>query len=127
MKPAQPGTAVPLCHTGNDKPNSLRRRCPQRALCLLRQALKPRRIFHGELGQDLAVEFDSALFQAADKSAVAEAVLLGGGTDAHDPDGAELALLLLASGVGKLEGALHRLFGGAVELGFCEVISAGAL
>src|SRR5205814_2511354 len=114
-----------LCLLAHD--NVLSRRSPQRALRLLGQALKAGRVFHRQLGQDLAVEFDSALFQAADKPAVAEAVLLGGGADAHDPDGAELALLLLASGVGKLEGALHRLFGGAVELGFCEVISAGAL
>src|SRR5579859_7277611 len=112
--PGEPWT-VPGCASDRLK-RTLSRRRPQGAFRLFSQALKARRVFHRQLGQNLAIQFDSALFQAADKSAVAEAVLLGGGADAHDPDGAELALLLLASGVGKLEGALDRLFCGAVEL-----------
>src|SRR6185437_2907115 len=52
---------------------------------------------------------------------------LGGGADAHNPQRTELALLEPAPGVRELQPALHRLFGGTVQLGFSQEIAAGAL
>src|SRR5579871_3327364 len=98
-----------------------------RALRLLAQRRKPRWVVHRQIGQNLAVQFDARLLQSTDELAVAEAVQLGGGADAHDPDGAELALFLLAAAVGELQAAFDGLFCRAVELGFCEVITAGAV
>src|SRR5205823_8640772 len=77
---------------GVDRGNKLLRR--QRALGLLRQVLKRRRISHRQISQDLAIQLHSALLQTVDELAVAHAVKAGGGADAHNPYGAELALLL---------------------------------
>ena len=88
-------------------------------LRLLAQRRKPSRIVDRQIGEDLAVQFDVGLLQAVDELAVAEAVQLGGSADAHNPDGAELALLLLAAAVGKLQPALDLLFRLTVQFRFC--------
>src|SRR6185312_5820122 len=72
-------------------------------------------------------EFDSGGLEAVDELRVADAVELGGGVDAHDPERAILALFLLAARVGELHAALDGFLGGLVELGFCEEITACAL
>ena len=79
-------------------------------LRLLAQRRKSSRIVDRQIGQDLAVQLDAGLLQAVDELAVADAVQLGGGADAHNPDGTVLALLLLAAAVGELQPALDRLF-----------------
>src|ERR1700741_2342818 len=89
--------------------------CAQRVFRLLRQILKRGCVFHGQIRENLAIEFEPGLFQPADKSRIAQAVLLGGGADAHDPERAELALALLASRIGELQAALDGLFRGAIE------------
>src|ERR1700729_2592059 len=60
----------------------------------------------GDVGEDLAVELIASLLEAVDEGRVAHAVQLGGGADTDDPEGAELTLLLLATGVGEHESAL---------------------
>src|SRR5579883_3484800 len=97
------------------------------AFGLLGEAFKRGLVFDGQVGEDLAIEFDAGFLEAADEPGVAEAVGLGGGADADDPERAELALALLATGVSELEAALDGLFGGAVEFGFCQEITAGAV
>src|SRR3974390_949062 len=101
-------------------------RC-QRRLGLLGQALKSGGIVDGEIGEDLAVELDAGFLQAVDEAVVADAVQLGGGADADDPQGTVLALALFASGVSKLEAALDRFFRRTIELGFSEEITACAV
>src|SRR4051812_35669260 len=96
-----------------------------RGFRLLGQLGKSCRVLHRDVGQNLAIELDAGLLQPTDEAAVADAVLVGGGVDAHDPQRAVLALLLLAAGVGELEGALDRLFCGAVEFGLSEEKSGG--
>src|ERR671923_1363887 len=76
---------------------------------LLGEAFKGAGIAHCQVGQDLAVQFDSALLQPVDELAIAHPVELGGGADAHDPQRTVLALLLAASSVGKLQPAFDRL------------------
>src|SRR4051794_10957159 len=81
---------------------------------------------HGDIGQDLAIELDSGLFESIDQLRIARAVQLSGGRDAHDPQRAELALLLTTADVGELQAALHGFLRRLVELGFGKEITAGA-
>jgi hypothetical protein len=50
-----------------------------------------------------------------DELAIAQSMQLGGSADAHNPQGPELALPLLAPGIGEFQRAIDRFFGGAVE------------
>src|SRR5579864_1099725 len=86
-----------------------------RPLGCLSQSAKTSRIIDRDVSKDLAVQFDPRLFQAADKLAIADAMLFGGSPYAHNPYRAILALFKASSGVGKLETALHRFFGGTIE------------
>src|SRR4051812_26593349 len=106
---------------------SLLRCRPESALRLFGKALKRCRIFHREVGENFAVELDARLLQAIDELAVADAVQFGGGSDAHNPQRTILTLALLTSGVGELQPAIDRLFGGAVQFGFCKKIAASAV
>src|SRR5215207_8128479 len=54
----------------------------------------------GDVREHLAVELDAGLLQAVHELAVAHALLAGGGVDAHDPEPAEVALLVAAVAVG---------------------------
>src|SRR5579872_7056454 len=97
----------------------------QSRLGLLGEALEAGGIVDRQVRQNFAVEIHAALLEPVDELAVAQAVELGGGADAHDPQRAILPLFQPPSGVGKLQPALHRFLGGAVELGFSEEITAG--
>src|SRR5690606_21111393 len=66
----------------------------------LGQLLESSSIVLGDGGQDLAVELDPRLLQAADELGVAGAVLAAGSVDARDPQAAEIALTQLAAHVG---------------------------
>src|SRR5205823_1657726 len=88
--------------------------------------LKGSGIVDCQIRQDLAIQFHAAFFQAVNELAVTHPIHLGSGGDAHNPKRAILALFLFAAGVCEFEAALDRLFGGTVQLGFCEEITAGA-
>src|SRR5690606_40157075 len=55
-----------------------------------------RRVVHGQLGQDLAVDLDVRGLQTLDEAVVRDAVGAGSGVDALDPQLAEVTLALLA-------------------------------
>src|SRR5208282_2290833 len=94
---------------------------------LLGQLGKPRGVVDSNVCQDLAIQLDAGLLQSTDELRVASAVQLGGCRDAHDPQGAELALLLAATGVGKLKAALDSFLSGLIELGFGKEVTARAI
>src|ERR1700710_4469 len=79
----------------------------ERALGLLGQGGKPCSVVNGQLGENLAIQFDPGQLQAVDKLRVADAAQLGGCTDTDNPERAKLALLLAAADVGKFETALY--------------------
>src|SRR6202044_2211287 len=79
-------------------------------------------VVRGDVGQDLAVQTVASLLQAIDERRVAHAIDLARSIDAHDPQRAELALLLLAADVGKLQSALNSFLSGLVQLGFREEV-----
>src|SRR5207248_11652640 len=85
------------------------------ALGSFAQRHKTRRVIRCDISQDFAVQLNAGLLQAADELVVADALGARRRADADDPDRPVLALLLLTSGVGKFEAALHRFFGGAKE------------
>jgi hypothetical protein len=99
----------------------------QGSLGLFDQGCEAGSIVDGDVGQDFAVKLDAGFFEAIDELRVADAILLGGGIDAHDPERAELALFLAAARVSEFESALNGLLGGLVKLGFCKEITFGAL
>src|SRR5271168_4946643 len=81
----------------------------------------------GNVGEDLAIERIAGELEAVDEGRVAHAVDAAGRVDTDDPEGAILALLLLAAGVGELERPLDGLLSGLVELGFSEEVTTRAL
>src|SRR6185312_13259301 len=93
----------------------------------LRESSKTGGIVIGDLRQHLAIEIVARQLQSVDEAGVAGAVGLAGRIDAHDPERAELPLLLLAPRVGEHLRALNGLLSCLVELGFCEEVAAGFL
>ncbi len=91
------------------------------------QSSKACRIVGGNVGKDLAVQAVARLLEAVDERRVAHTVQTRRCADTHNPQRAELALLLLAANVGKLQPALNCFLGGLVELGFGEEVTACAL
>src|SRR5204863_8604412 len=75
----------------------------QAGLVLLAALAERRQVVHGEVGEHLAVHLDAGLLETVDQAAVAQPELARAGVDAHDPERAEIALLLLAADVGVLE------------------------
>src|SRR6185312_2653998 len=76
-----------------------RRSSGQRGLRFFGDRAKRLDVVHGDVGQHLAVDRDAGLQQAVDQAAVGQAELTGRRIDTHDPQGMELALLLLAADV----------------------------
>ena len=58
------------------------------------------RVVEGEIGEDFAVDFDTALVDEAHELGVAEVVHAGGGVDTLDPDGTHVAFFVLAVAIG---------------------------
>ena len=79
------------------------------AFCGFTQRHKTRGVVRRNVSQDLAVQLHAGLLEAADELVIADALGARCRANADDPDGAVLALLLLAAGVGKLEAALYGL------------------
>src|SRR5580704_14965298 len=80
-----------------------------------------------DIGENLAIQAVAGELEAVDKGRVAHTIVAASCVDADDPEGAVLALLLFAAGVGELERALDCLLSGLVELGFGKEITTRAL
>src|SRR5690348_15945778 len=99
----------------------------QAGLGLLGDRAKRRDVVHGEIRQHLAVDGDAGFVEARDQAAVGQSELARGRVDAHDPQRAELALLLLAADVGVLLGLGDGLLGNAIDLAAGVVVALGGL
>ena len=99
------------------------------ASCLSRfdEGCESRCIGDRQLGEHLAIQFDTRLVEAVNKGAVIHAVGTTGRVDADRPEPAKLALLLLAPGVRHLVGAIDCVIGGADQTTTAAVKTAGAL
>src|SRR5690606_23699604 len=89
--------------------------------------LEPARIVEGEVREDLAIELDAGLLHGGDELAVAHAVRAGRGVDARDPQGAVVALLGAAVGVGVRPGVAQLLHGGGEGVSTREVVTPRVL
>src|SRR6185437_4813864 len=117
---------LPAClhHSRRRERRTVHSSC-QAGLGLLGDRAKRRDIVHGEIRQHLAVDGDAGFAEAVDQTAVGQPELTRGRVDAHDPQGAELALLLLAADIGVLLGLGNGLLGNAVDLAAGVVIALG--
>ncbi len=61
------------------------------------------RVVEGEVGEDFAVDFDTALVDKAHELGVAEVVHAGSSVDTLNPDGTHVAFFVLAVAVGVCE------------------------
>src|SRR6185312_1804538 len=97
----------------------------QRRFGLPHQRGEARRIVVGDVGQHLAVQLDPGQRQPVHELAVGHPIGPSGGADAHNPQLAELPLLLLASAVGKLQCPLAGFFRRTVEFALGEEKALG--
>ena len=65
-----------------------------RLLHLVDDGLEGLGVVQGEVGEDLAVDFDARLRELVDELAVVHAILADGGVDTDNPQAAEFALLV---------------------------------
>src|SRR5690606_5132490 len=84
-------------------------------------------VAHGQVSEDLPVHLDAGLLQAVHEDAVAHVVLVCRGVDAHDPEPAEVPLLVLAVAVGVAPAALDVLLGRLPQLAARAVGAARGL
>lgn len=85
----------------------------QRVLRLLDDRTEGFGLVHGQIGQNLAVHFDASQRQTVDEAAVCQRLVVAahGGVDPLDPQGAEVALAILAVTRCILVGLVDRLRG----------------
>jgi hypothetical protein len=83
-------------------------------------------VVHGQISQDLAVEFDVVGVELAHQLAVGQSVHASTRVDTGDPQGAEVALFSAAVTVGVTKGFFDGVFGdrpnifAATEVAFCH-------
>lgn len=82
-------------------------------------------VVEGEVGQHLAVDLDASLVDEAHELGVAQVVHTGCGVDALDPQGAEVALLVLAVAVGVGETFLPSVLGDGPYITAASEVAAG--
>src|SRR5689334_19016700 len=91
-------------------------RSGQRSLGLRDDLAKRRALGDRHVGEHLAIERDAGGLETPNQLRVGEAVLARRGVDAHHPQAAEVALLVLAPDVGVLRRGIDRLLGLAIQL-----------
>src|SRR5215471_15364467 len=96
-------------------------------LGLFRELRETGRVFHRDVGQHFAVEFDARGLEAVNELAVADAVQARGGADALDPQPAVLALLGAAVAERIAIGTICRFLRRLVQLALGEEKALGPL
>src|SRR5215217_2355817 len=94
---------------------------------LLRNRGERFRLPHREVGEHLAIDLDAGGVQSVDEHAVRHVVLPRRGVDTHDPEAAEIALLVLAVAIRVAPAALHGFLRGLPELAASAKGSLGGL
>src|SRR4051812_28664243 len=91
-------------------------RCVQRGARLVCERRKRRRIVDRQIREDLSVHFDAGELEAVHERVVVHVVLMRARIDAHDPQTAEITLLVLAIAVRVLPAALDGFLRGTPQL-----------
>src|SRR5690606_32320445 len=118
LKPPReyPSSLNPFERPGSTGVHPCRESSGQLGFDLLHDAAKGSRIVHGQIGQNLAVDFDRSLLQTVGELAVRQAACASTGIDTGNPQLTEDALLGTAITVGILPSLHHRLFGDAEDV-----------
>src|ERR1035441_2166379 len=82
---------------------------------------------HGQISQNLAVDFDLGLGQRFDEAAVGQVERPDGGVDADNPEVAEVALAGLAIAIGPVLALHGGVFGVAEKFAAAAAVSFGFL
>ena len=82
-------------------------------------------IVHGEVSENLAVDFHTCLVDEAHKLAVRQTFKTGCSVDTLDPEGAEIALFLLAVAVGVGEAFLPCVLSYGPHITAAAVVATG--
>jgi len=82
-------------------------------------------IVHGHIGQDLAIQIHAGFLQSVHETAVGHVGLLAGGSDAHNPQRSEIALLEAAALIAVTQRLLDRFLCGAVQLALSKEETLG--
>src|SRR5258708_2893830 len=90
------------------------------SLGLLHQRRESGRIVGGQIRENLAVQLDAGFFQPADELAVGKSGGAATGSDADDPQRAEIAFFPAASDVSIFLSLFDGLLGSPVELALGE-------
>ena len=81
-------------------------------------------IVHGEVGENLAVDFDSGLVDESHKLAVGKILKTGSSVDTLNPESAEIALFLLAVAVGVGKTFFPGVFCYSPDIAAASVVAA---
>ena len=101
------------------------RSASESGLNLVHDSLEGFGIVQGEVGEDLAVDFDTCLVDEAHQFRITEVVLTGGGVDTLNPEGAEVAFLVLAVTVGVGETFFPGILGNGPHVTAAAKVAAG--
>src|SRR5262245_20774885 len=99
----------------------------ERGLGLVEDGLETGLVFHREIGEDLAIEFDSGGFEAFHEAAVGQAESTGSRIDTELPKHAEIAFAVLPVAIGVNAGFHDRILGVTEELGTTAAEALGFL
>src|ERR1700733_15144159 len=91
-----------------------------RGLCRGDQGAEGGSVAIGQIRKKLAIQLTSSLLQSVHETAVGNIGGAAGGSDAHDPQAAEIALLEAPAFVAVAQRLLYRLLGGWVQFALGE-------
>ena len=82
---------------------------------------------HGQISQNLTIDFNIRLLQTSDQTAVRQTVCTGASVDTGNPQSAECTLTVATVTVGILTGLDNRLLGNAVNTATGTVVTFGLI
>lgn len=94
-------------------------------LHLVNDSLESGGVVECEIGEDLAVDFDSGLMKQTHEFRVAQVVLTGSGVDALNPEGTEVAFFVLTVTVGVGKTFLPSILGDGPHITAAAKVAAG--
>ncbi len=82
-------------------------------------------VVHSQVGEHLAVDFDAGLVDETHELRVREILHAGGCVDTLNPEGAEVALFLLAVAIGVCQTLFPCVFGNGPYVATASVVATG--
>lgn len=99
----------------------------QRCFGFLDNSSKRLLLVHGQIGQNLTIDFDVSLFQTSDQTAVRQTVSAGASVDTGNPQSAESTLTVTTVTICVLTGFDNRLLGYTEYTATSTVVTFGLI